>query len=49
MGAYHGIEGFRSMSHAKGVFIQGRWNASNLVRAPFGRLADRVLNVMLRR
>ncbi|MDW7640061.1 aldehyde dehydrogenase family protein, partial [Klebsiella pneumoniae] len=26
MGAYHGIEGFRSMSHAKGVFDQGRWN-----------------------
>lgn len=49
MGAYHGIEGFRSMSHAKGVFVQGRWNAASLVRAPFGRLADRVLNVMLRR
>jgi len=49
MGAYHGIEGFRSMSHAKGVFIQGRWNASSLVRAPFGQLTNRALDMMLRR
>ncbi|HEY6632582.1 MAG TPA: aldehyde dehydrogenase family protein, partial [Rhizobiaceae bacterium] len=48
MGAYHGLEGFRSMSHAKGVFTQGRWNAANLVRAPFGRLADTVLRLLLR-
>lgn len=40
MGAYHGIEGFRAMSHAKGVFIQGRWNLPSLLRPPFGRLAD---------
>ncbi len=48
MGAYHGFEGFRSMSHAKGVFVQGRWNAANLLRAPFGRLADTVLSLLLR-
>jgi coniferyl-aldehyde dehydrogenase len=48
IGAYHGIEGFRTLSHAKGVFDQGRWNASNLLRAPFGRLADRILGLMLR-
>lgn len=40
MGAYHGIEGFRAMSHAKGVFVQGRWNLPGLLRAPFGKLAD---------
>lgn len=40
MGAYHGIEGFRTMSHARGVFIQSRWNLPALLRAPFGRLAD---------
>ena len=28
MGAYHGEEGFLALSHAKGVFIQSRWNAS---------------------
>ena len=49
MGAYHGIEGFRSMSHAKGVFVQGRWNLPKLLRAPFGRLADATLAVMLGR
>jgi coniferyl-aldehyde dehydrogenase len=48
MGAYHGIEGFRTFSHAKGVFDQGRWNATNLLRAPFGQVADRILGLMLR-
>lgn len=40
MGAYHGIEGFRAMSHAKGVFVQGRWNLPGLLHAPFGKLAN---------
>ncbi|RUR43603.1 coniferyl aldehyde dehydrogenase [Vreelandella populi] len=40
MGTYHGIEGFRTMSHAKGVFSQGHWNLPSLVRAPFGRFAE---------
>ena len=49
MGACHGIEGFRAMSHAKGVFAQGRRNLPSLFRAPFGRLADLALAVMLGR
>jgi coniferyl-aldehyde dehydrogenase len=48
MGAYHGIEGFRAMSHAKGVFIQGRWNLPSLLRAPFGKLMDLALAVTLK-
>jgi coniferyl-aldehyde dehydrogenase len=48
MGAYHGIEGFRALSHAKGIFEQGRWNSATLLRPPFGRLADRMLNILLR-
>jgi coniferyl-aldehyde dehydrogenase len=48
MGAYHGVEGFRTLSHAKGIFEQGRWNAAELLRAPFGRLADTILQLMLR-
>jgi coniferyl-aldehyde dehydrogenase len=48
MGAYHGIEGFRSLSHAKGIFEQGRLNGSSLLRAPFGRIADAILGLMLR-
>ena len=48
MGAYHGIEGFRTMSHAKGIYVQGRWNVSDLMRAPFGRVANAILGMMLR-
>lgn len=47
IGAYHGIEGFRTMSHARGVFIQSRWNLPALLRAPFGRLADIALRATL--
>ncbi|WP_460481908.1 coniferyl aldehyde dehydrogenase [Comamonas humi] len=47
MGAYHGIEGFRAMSHAKGVFVQGRWNLPGLLHAPFGRLADMAVALTL--
>lgn len=47
MGAYHGIEGFRSMSHGKGVFMQKRWNLPVLLRAPFGRLANLALSSRL--
>jgi len=48
MGQYHGIEGFRTLSHAKGVFVQGRWNSINLLRPPFGKRADALLNFFLR-
>ena len=48
MGAYHGVEGFRAMSHAKGVYVQRRLNAASLLKAPFGRLADAVLALLLR-
>lgn len=48
MGAYHGIEGFRSLSHAKGIFVQGRLNGADLLRAPFGWIADNTLKYLLR-
>jgi len=48
IGAYHGKEGFLSLSHAKGVFTQARWNFAGLIRAPFGRLTDFILNFLLR-
>ena len=47
MGAYHGIEGFRSMSHGKGVFVQKRWNLPALLRAPFGKFADMAVSFRL--
>ncbi|GGO58459.1 coniferyl-aldehyde dehydrogenase [Roseovarius pacificus] len=47
MGAYHGIEGFRSMSHAKGVFIQARWNLPGLLRPPYRKVADLAISLIL--
>jgi coniferyl-aldehyde dehydrogenase len=49
MGAYHGLEGFRAMSHTKGVFIQGRWSLARLLHAPFGKLANLALSATLGR
>ncbi|CAB3745881.1 coniferyl aldehyde dehydrogenase [Paraburkholderia humisilvae] len=49
MGAYHGIEGFRAMSHAKGVFVQSRWSLARLLHAPFGSLANFALVMTLGR
>ena len=48
MGAYHGEEGFRTFSHARGVFVQSRFNAVSLMRPPYGRTFERLLRVLLR-
>ena len=51
MGAYHGAEGFKTMSHAKAVFHQARFNAADLFRPPFGKFGkafDYLFNFMLR-
>ena len=48
MGAYHGIEGFRTLSHAKGIFEQGGWNGMDLLHAPFGKLTDKLIRFFLR-
>jgi coniferyl-aldehyde dehydrogenase len=48
MGKYHGIEGFRTLSHPKGIYTQGRWNATRLLRAPFGNRTDALVNFFLR-
>lgn len=48
IGAYHGVEGFRRLSHAKGICEQGRWNTVRLLQPTYGTLTERILNVMLR-
>jgi coniferyl-aldehyde dehydrogenase len=48
MGSYHGYEGFRTFSHAKGVFTQSRFNAVSLMRPPYGKLFERILRLLLR-
>lgn len=39
MGTYHGVEGFKTLSHAKGIFEQSRWNLTFVARPPFRTLA----------
>jgi coniferyl-aldehyde dehydrogenase len=48
IGAYHGEEGFKGLSHTKGVFEQAKWSPAALLRPPFGRVADVVLARLLR-
>jgi coniferyl-aldehyde dehydrogenase len=48
MGAYHGYEGFKTLSHAKGIFEQARFNFTDAIRPPFGRLFDRVIGFLTR-
>jgi coniferyl-aldehyde dehydrogenase len=48
MGAYHGREGFLALSHAKGVFEQSPLNPAQLLRPPYGKLADFLLGYLLR-
>jgi coniferyl-aldehyde dehydrogenase len=48
MGAYHGAEGFKTMSHAKAVFEQARFNVVDMFRPPFGKAFDFLLNIQLR-
>jgi coniferyl-aldehyde dehydrogenase len=47
MGAYHGHEGFKTMSHAKGVFVQSDLNITQAIHPPFGKLFDRVVGYLL--
>jgi len=47
MGAYHGIEGFKALSHAKGIYEQGMRNMSEMLRPPYGRVAQMILKTLL--
>jgi coniferyl-aldehyde dehydrogenase len=47
-GAYHGREGFKTLSHARGVFAQAGMNTTDAVRPPFGRLFEGVVRFLLR-
>jgi len=48
MGTYHGVEGFRELSHAKTVFKRHRFFPIDLFYPPYGNLVQRLsLNVFL--
>ncbi len=49
MGAYHGIDGFRTFSHAKAVFSQARSDITAMMRPPFGPKFQKFLNSGIRR
>ncbi len=48
MGAYHGEEGFKTLSHAKGIFQQTRWNLTGLLQPPFGWITELLTAYLLR-
>lgn len=48
MGAYHGQWGFRTFSKEKPIFIQSRLNGSALLRPPYGKSFERLLQILKR-
>lgn len=48
IGAYHGKEGFIALTHARGIYKQGRFNAATLLQPPFGKITDAITNLLLR-
>ncbi|MTJ84184.1 MAG: coniferyl aldehyde dehydrogenase [Telmatospirillum sp.] len=49
MGAYHGIDGFRRLSHARAVHRIGGINGFERLGPPWGRLADWAARLLTRR
>lgn len=49
MGAYHGVEGFRSFSHAKAVFRQSRLDVTAMVRPPYGMHFLKIVSSQIKR
>jgi len=43
MGSYHGIEGFRELSHARAIFRRHRFFPVGLFRPPYGRFVQRLV------
>lgn len=49
MGAYHGIDGFRTFSHAKAVFEQSKRDLTAMMRPPFGAAIQKMLDGAIKR
>jgi coniferyl-aldehyde dehydrogenase len=49
MGAYHGIDGFRTFSHAKAVFSQTKSDVTAMMRPPFGAKMQKLLDSQIKR
>ncbi len=48
MGHYHGVEGFRRLSHARGVFRPGPVNPLSLFAPPYGKRTETLLKHIVR-
>jgi coniferyl-aldehyde dehydrogenase len=48
MGHYHGYEGFVTFSKLRPVFYQASFSALKFLAPPYGKLADKVLNAILK-
>jgi coniferyl-aldehyde dehydrogenase len=48
MGRYHGVDGFETFSHKRGIFVQRRFAPLGLVRPPYGATARRIITGLLR-
>lgn len=49
MGNYHGREGFETFSKLNPVLYQSRWNAMWLLHPPYGKRANAMINLLLKR
>jgi coniferyl-aldehyde dehydrogenase len=48
MGHYHGREGFETFSKMRPVFYQARFSGMKFLAPPYGRLADRVIDFLIK-
>ncbi|MBD2857470.1 coniferyl aldehyde dehydrogenase [Spongiibacter sp. KMU-158] len=51
MGNYHGVDGFRTFSHAKAIYKQSKINLQKLggMLPPYGEKCDKTLNTMIKK
>jgi coniferyl-aldehyde dehydrogenase len=49
MGAYHGLEGFRTFSHAKAVFRQSSLDVTAIMRPPYGARFTKIVAGQIKR
>lgn len=49
MGVYHGIDGFRTFSHAKAVFQQTKSDVTAMMRPPYGEKIQKMLDSQIKR
>ena len=47
IGSYHGLRGFQTFSHEKSVFYQSRFNSTGLFRAPYGKVFETMIKILI--